>query len=59
MGGDLLLDEQTYVDARADEFISERAKAAGLSRRRFLQILTAGGACGSRGRVRAAGRRGI
>lgn len=42
MGGEPLLDEQTYEHARADEFISERAKAAGLSRRRFLQVLTAG-----------------
>ncbi len=42
MGGEPLLDEQTYEHERADEFIYERAKAAGLSRRRFLQVLTAG-----------------
>jgi sulfane dehydrogenase subunit SoxC len=42
MGGELLLDEVTYQHARADEWIHERAKAWGLSRRRFLQVLGAG-----------------
>lgn len=36
-----LLDENTYRQLRADQFTRERAKAAGLSRRRLFQILTA------------------
>jgi sulfane dehydrogenase subunit SoxC len=37
-----LRDEHVYRQARTDRFIWERAKAAGVSRRRFLQALTAG-----------------
>jgi sulfane dehydrogenase subunit SoxC len=41
MHSDDLLDENSYSQLRADQFIRERAKAAGLSRRRFLQIAAA------------------
>jgi DMSO/TMAO reductase YedYZ molybdopterin-dependent catalytic subunit len=37
-----LLDEQSYARQRADEFIWERTKALGLSRRRLVQLLAAG-----------------
>lgn len=41
MHSEELLDENTYRQLRADQFDREQAKAAGLSRRRFLRILTA------------------
>jgi len=44
MRGDDLLDQHTYKQLRTDQLIWERAKAAGLSRRRFLEVLTAAGA---------------
>lgn len=37
-----LLDEQAYFQAKADEFIWQRAKAYGISRKRFLQLMTFG-----------------
>ena len=42
MRGEDLLDEATYADVRIDQAVWERAKAAGLSRRRVLQLLAAG-----------------
>ncbi len=39
-----LIDERDYFQARADEYIWRRAQELGVSRRRFLQILGAGGA---------------
>lgn len=39
-----LRDEALYADARADESLWQRARAVGLSRRRFLALLAAGGA---------------
>ncbi len=46
-----LLDEHTYRQVRADQLVRERAKAAGLSRRRLLQILTAGAGAAAMGGV--------
>lgn len=37
-----LLNEQLYDRARADEFIGQRAKLLGISRRRLVQLLSAG-----------------
>ena len=37
-----LLNEQAYKQARADEFIWERSKALGVSRKRFLQLMAVG-----------------
>jgi len=51
MRGDDLLDEHTYRQVRTDQLVRERAKAAGLSRRRFLQILTAGAGAAAMGGV--------
>ncbi len=51
MRGEDLLDEHTYRRVRADQLVRERAKAAGLSRRRFLQILTAGAGAAAIGGV--------
>ena len=48
-----LLDEHTYRQVRADQLVRERATAAGLSRRRFLQILTAGASAAALGGFRA------
>jgi sulfane dehydrogenase subunit SoxC len=42
MRGGNLLDEHTDRPVRAGQLVRERAKSAGLSRRRFLQTLTAG-----------------
>ena len=36
--------EEDYLQSRADEYIWQRAKELGVSRRRFFQILAAGGA---------------
>jgi hypothetical protein len=36
--------EEDYLRSRADEYVWRRAKAIGVSRRRFLQTLAAGGA---------------
>jgi DMSO/TMAO reductase YedYZ molybdopterin-dependent catalytic subunit len=44
-----LLDEHTYNQVRTDQRVHERAKAAGLSRRRLLQILTAGAGAAAMG----------
>jgi sulfane dehydrogenase subunit SoxC len=52
MRGEDLLDEHTYGEVRADQAIWRRAKGAGLSRRRFLQILTAGAGAAATGGVR-------
>lgn len=41
MQSDDLLHEETYAQTRTDEFIRQRARAAGLSRRRFLQAVAA------------------
>jgi len=41
MNSEDLRNEGIYGQVRADQFVRERAKAAGLSRRRFLQIVTA------------------
>jgi sulfane dehydrogenase subunit SoxC len=41
MHSDALLDERTYAQEKADQLIREGAKAAGLSRRRFLQVVAA------------------
>jgi sulfane dehydrogenase subunit SoxC len=49
MRGEDLLNEHTYKQVRADQLVRERAKAAGLSRRRFLQILTAGAGAAAMG----------
>jgi sulfane dehydrogenase subunit SoxC len=52
-----LLDQETYREARTDRYIWEQAKAAGLSRRRFLQVLSAGaGAAALSGAVPAGAR---
>src|SRR5262252_7422105 len=40
-----LIDEQTYHQARADEFVWRQARALGVSRRRFLGLLA--GAAGA------------
>lgn len=37
-----LLNEEDYKQARADEFIWQRAKALGISRRKFIQLMTFG-----------------
>jgi sulfane dehydrogenase subunit SoxC len=42
MRGDDLLNEATYRVVRADHAVSAGAKAVGVSRRRFLEIVTAG-----------------
>jgi sulfane dehydrogenase subunit SoxC len=42
MRGEDLLDEHTYRQVRADQLVREQAKAGGMSRRRVLQMLTAG-----------------
>lgn len=39
-----LIREEDYLQSRADEYVWRRAKDLGVSRRRFLQILAAGGA---------------
>ena len=36
--------EEDYLRSRADEYVWQRAKEVGVSRRRFLQTLAAGGA---------------
>ncbi len=36
--------EEEYLQSRADEYVWQRAKELGVSRRRFLQTLAAGGA---------------
>jgi DMSO/TMAO reductase YedYZ molybdopterin-dependent catalytic subunit len=41
MPSDDLVNEHTYTQMKADRFIRERAQAAGLSRRRFLQVVAA------------------
>jgi sulfane dehydrogenase subunit SoxC len=46
-----LLDEHIYNQVRTDQRVHERAKAAGLSRRRLLQILTAGAGAAAVGGV--------
>jgi sulfane dehydrogenase subunit SoxC len=46
-----LLDERTYKLVRTDQLVRERAKAAGLSRRRFLEVLTAGAGAAAVGAV--------
>ncbi len=51
MRGEDLLDEHTYNQVRGDQLVRERAKAAGLSRRRLLQILTAGAGAAAMGGV--------
>ena len=48
-----LLDEHTYGQVRADQIVHKRARAAGLSRRRFLQILSAGTGAAVIGGVRS------
>jgi sulfane dehydrogenase subunit SoxC len=40
MRSDDLLNEEAYMHARADQFVRDGAKAAGVSRRRFLELLT-------------------
>jgi sulfane dehydrogenase subunit SoxC len=45
-----LRDEVTYDDARRDEFVWRRAREMGMSRRRFLAYLAAGGAAVALGR---------
>jgi sulfane dehydrogenase subunit SoxC len=42
MRGEDLLNGLTHGHKRIDQLVRDRAKAAGLSRRRFLQVLTAG-----------------
>lgn len=37
-----LLDEEDYKQARADEFVWQRAKALGISRRKFIRLMTFG-----------------
>lgn len=44
MKWDHLRDEAAYHEARADEYLWQRARAYGISRRRFLAFLGAGGA---------------
>ncbi|MBD2774386.1 sulfite oxidase [Iningainema tapete] len=39
-----LLNEQAYKQARADEFVWQQAKANGISRKRFLQLMVGAGA---------------
>jgi sulfane dehydrogenase subunit SoxC len=51
MRGDDLLDEHTYRQVRADQLALERARAAGLSRRRFLQVLGAGAGAAAMGGI--------
>ena len=46
-----LLDERTYKQVRTDQLVWKRAKAAGLSRRRFLEVLTAGAGAAAVGGV--------
>jgi sulfane dehydrogenase subunit SoxC len=41
MHSDDLLDERTYAQLKADQLLRDRARAAGLSRRRFLQVMAA------------------
>jgi len=53
MRGEDLLDEQTYRQVRADQLEREQAKAGGLSRRRLLQMLTAGAGAAALGGVGA------
>ena len=44
-----LTNEQEYRLARADEYAWERSRRLGLSRRRFLQLLAAGGMAATMG----------
>ena len=44
MGYENLSREEDYVQSRVDEYVWQRARELGVSRRRFFQILTAGGA---------------
>ena len=44
MGYEKLISEEEYFQSRADEHVWQRARDLGVSRRRFLQILAAGGA---------------
>ena len=43
MGYENLTREEDYLQSRADEYVWQRAKELGVSRRRFFQILAAGG----------------
>jgi sulfane dehydrogenase subunit SoxC len=51
MREDDLRDEQTYAQARSDEWLWARAKAAGLSRRRLLQMLAGASAAAGLGQL--------
>ncbi|MDR7517970.1 MAG: sulfite oxidase [Armatimonadota bacterium] len=55
MRQDDLRDEAIYERTRQDEFVWRRARELGISRRRFLALLAAGGASAALGGVRPAG----
>ena len=52
MRGEGLLDEHAYGQVRTDQFIDAQARAAGVSRRRFLEIVTAGAGAAAIGGLR-------
>ena len=52
MRGEDLLDEQVYGQARTDQFVHAQARAAGVSRRRFLELAAAGAGAAAIGGLR-------